>query len=404
MIEDTITDLKNNWLYQSNKLIESSYKLTVLEQKLLRILASTITKDDKDFQEYKFNQGQLQKILGITNKRFYKDLEKVVSLLMQRIIRVKFNDKDDFQIYHFIEVAKYQKGTLTLKINPEMRIFYINLDWYTKYQIKNILSFKSTYSFRIYELLKQYENLKERILTIEELRFKLDIDKNDYPMYANFKQKIILTTKKELAEKTDIFFDFTEIKTGRKVTAIKFYIKSNKPEVVFRATSSEKETEDTTEKEDKINVLEDVKEESNQNIEMIKKIIKRSTGQELSNKTANQIYVCAAKHENYGDKALELIIEVAEYSKTQNITTNFVGWFQRTVKSYIPPKKVLKSASNGHFNDYEQRQYDFPNLEKRLLGEVAMDQEQQIKMDLEQIESDESDWRLELQKSRMLPE
>ena len=42
-----ITDLKNtnnNWVYQSNKLIEASYTLTVLEQRLIRVLASMIKK------------------------------------------------------------------------------------------------------------------------------------------------------------------------------------------------------------------------------------------------------------------------------------------------------------------------------------------------------------------------
>ncbi|BDR68557.1 hypothetical protein K144316041_p10600 (plasmid) [Clostridium tetani] len=49
-----------------------------------------------------------------------------------------------------------------------------------------------------------------------------------YNVYANLKNKVILQAQKELNEKTDIKFTFEEIKTGRKVTSIKFYIVCNK--------------------------------------------------------------------------------------------------------------------------------------------------------------------------------
>ncbi|WP_251862429.1 replication initiation protein [Clostridium sp. Marseille-Q2269] len=57
-----IVKLKN-WVYQSNRLIEASYTLTVIEQKLIRLLASMIKKDDTDFKEYKFKTKDLIKIL-----------------------------------------------------------------------------------------------------------------------------------------------------------------------------------------------------------------------------------------------------------------------------------------------------------------------------------------------------
>ena len=40
----------------------------------------------------------------------------------------------------------------------------------------------------------------------------------------NVKNRIILKAQQELKEKTDISFDFEEVKTGRKVTSIKFHI------------------------------------------------------------------------------------------------------------------------------------------------------------------------------------
>ena len=42
------------------------------------------------------------------------------------------------------------------------------------------------------------------------------------------KPKVLLVAQKEINNKTDISFDFEEIKTGRKVTTLKFYINANK--------------------------------------------------------------------------------------------------------------------------------------------------------------------------------
>lgn len=348
-----VTDLintKSNWIYQSNRLLESSYTLTVLEQKILRILASMIKKDDIDFKEYEFKAGDLSKLMGFTNnKNIYRELDKLTDTLMTRVVKIKDIDNKNFEKYHFVEVVKYNDGVLKLKINPEMKPFYINLDWYTKYQLKNILQFKSTYSFRLYELLKQYENIGYRIMSIDELRTILDINKNQYAKYANLKQKVIKVAIDEINDNTDLFIDYDELKESRKVISIKFYINANKKALDEVAATSDK-------------IDSPIKDNNKQEV---RKIIKDIIGSDITDKSANEIYKCATKHEKYGNKPLELIKEVVEYSKTQNIKAGFIGWFKTTVENYERPIKVTNSDT---FNNYEQRQYDFDSLEKKLLG------------------------------------
>ncbi|NYC00045.1 replication initiation protein, partial [Clostridium beijerinckii] len=103
-------------------------------------------------------------------------------------------------------------GILTLKVNKELKPFYLNLDWYTKYQLKNIMQFKSTYSFRLYELLKQYEKIGIRSITIDDFRCVLDIDDKQYPKYANLKQKVISVAVNEINSKTDLYIEYEEEK------------------------------------------------------------------------------------------------------------------------------------------------------------------------------------------------
>ncbi len=99
-----------------------------------------------------------------------------------------------------------------------------------------MIKLKSTYSIRIYELLKQYEHIRERTISLESLRYYLDaIDV--YPNYANFKQRVLKHSQKELNQKTDISFEFEEIKSGRKVQRIKFIMCSQKGKVKNRNIS-----------------------------------------------------------------------------------------------------------------------------------------------------------------------
>ena len=345
MITD-LTKANNNWVYQSNKLIEASYSFTVLEQKLIRLLASMITKDDIDLKEYQFSATDLSKTLNIHKRNIYRELDSVTDKLMARFIKMKNDDTEEFDKFHLIKTAKLRNGILIMKIDEDMKDFYLKLNWYTKYQLKNIMQFKSTYSFRIYELLKQYEGIGSRLITIENLRIGLDIEKEQYPKYSNLKQKVINVALNEINTKTDIVFDYEEIKTGRKVTSIKFHIKANKANnIAIDEVCATKVSKSHSE----------VKKYSTEDIKAVQSIFK----EKITVDQANSVLTTAKG-------SLEIIKE--KYILPRKIDVgNIVGWVIDAIKgNYKAPKG--KNNATGSFNDYEQRKYDFDKLEKDLLG------------------------------------
>jgi plasmid replication initiation protein len=114
-----------------------------------------------------------------------------------------------------------------ISFHPRMKPYLLQLNnKFTMYDVRNILKLPSAYSIRIYELLKQYENIGKRKLKVEELKDILGIE-NEYPLYANFKQRVINKAQKDMKEHTDIMFTFEEIKSGRSITDIIFFIKTN---------------------------------------------------------------------------------------------------------------------------------------------------------------------------------
>lgn len=227
---------------------------------------------------------------------------------------------------------------------------------YTSYKLENILSLRSKYSLRLFEVLKSNQFKKYWIVELDEFKKILGVTEKSYSVYQNIKNRIIIQAQKELKEKTDIKFDFEEIKTGRKVTSIKFHIHSNKAKNTTKINSIQ------TIDEVSATIEEDIQDDI---ISKVKNIIKRVCNKNISDKSANEIYKAASKHKGYANKTLELIEEVAYYSLTQNVRDGLVGWFKTTVRNY---EKPIKKAKQLKFNNFIGRDYDYDDLEKKLLG------------------------------------
>jgi hypothetical protein len=107
---------------------------------------------------------------------------------------------------------------------------------FTEYKSRNVMHLQSVFSIRIYEILKQYLNIGKRVIELETLREMLGIS-GKYPKFSNIKQRILEPAKNELSQ-TDISFAYEPIKTGRRVTAIRFTVKSNNPNPTLSQHSS----------------------------------------------------------------------------------------------------------------------------------------------------------------------
>lgn len=215
-----------NWVTKSNILIESTYKLSLQEQRILLIMASKVQPNDETLKTYRFRAKDFIEIVG--NKKgtgFYSYLKEIVNGLQTKILTIK--EKGRQRNYNWVITSIYEEneGYITLQFHPSLKYLFLELkEKFTSYQLENVVRLNSVYSIRIYELLKQYERLRKRELTLEELRHFLAIEPTKYKQYGHFKSKVLAVAQKEINNKTDIHFEFVEIKTGRKVTSIEFII------------------------------------------------------------------------------------------------------------------------------------------------------------------------------------
>lgn len=219
--------LFRNVVSKGNILIEADYKLTAGEQKLLLLLASTVQPTDSDLKKYTFLLSDVQHLLGLRSKSCYDQIQNRVKGLMKKVFTIRESDSS-YLTLSWLSSARYlpKRGIIELGFSDELKPYLLNLkgNLMTNYKVNNILYLRSSYSIRIYELLKQYSCLgeNERYFSLDELRSRLGINPNELTRYDNFKRVVIFKALEEINEITDLSIKFDPIKKARTVVGINF--------------------------------------------------------------------------------------------------------------------------------------------------------------------------------------
>jgi plasmid replication initiation protein len=228
---------------KANKLIEAKYNLSLAEQRVILAVISKIEKGDSDFMSYRFTVKEFADLLGLKTGNLYSRVREVVTGLLGKTIVIAESDGDLH--VNWLSAVKYYEGQgkVDLSFDPHLKPYLLSLQKnFTRYQLKNVIRLRSVYSVRIYELLKQYQGVGSRVVSLDDLRGILSISENVYPLYANFRQKVLEKAKKDLVE-TDLAFEYKPVKTGRKITAVEFTIHANQETVKksYKRTKAKKE-------------------------------------------------------------------------------------------------------------------------------------------------------------------
>lgn len=229
---------KNNYMIvKSNKLINQSYKLNPTETKLIYYLITKMDREDEDFKVYSLKISDFLSMIGSANQQVFSignGLPKITGGLMQKGFSV-VDEKGNLLQVNWLSSAYHRKkeGIIELEFSPRLKPYLLQLkEKFTIFNLSNVIKMKSSYSMRIYELLKQHEQFSQRIIAIDELKSILFLTESSaYKLYGNLKSRILEVAKTELAELSDIAFEYEEIKEGKKVIKLKFIITKNIPSI-----------------------------------------------------------------------------------------------------------------------------------------------------------------------------
>lgn len=220
--------MKNrNIVKQGYQLVNARYKLSSNEMKFIMLVLAQIDIDDDNFKRYSLKVSDIDTRLN--SGLGYTRLKKLTKDIMSKPFTI---DTDfGFSTFNwFSSIHYYEKtGNFSVRIDDDLNPYLLDLkSRFVKYNLKYILPLSSNYSIRLYQLLKEYQKLTRRTFTVNELQDILQVPKS-MKNYADFKRKVIQVAEKELINNCDIFFEYEEIKVGRKVNEILFRIKLNEP-------------------------------------------------------------------------------------------------------------------------------------------------------------------------------
>ena len=231
--------MKNNELVsKSNTLIEASYTLNLVAQRLI-VLAIIKAR----------NQGELSKVGGIHRitaieyrayfgcalPMAYESLQSACkSLYESEFVWLGKDEQGDPQknTSRFVQRATYNEGKGFVEVmfgNDIIPLITRLSKEYTEYELIQIRNLNSVYALRVFEMLMQWKILgKTPLVTIEDLRSRLGIADHQYKLMSNFKKRVLDLAINEINEHTDITASYEQHKAGRAITGFTFKFKSKK--------------------------------------------------------------------------------------------------------------------------------------------------------------------------------
>ena len=221
------TDLTNrNHTRQSHIIINARYALSRSEIDIILTLLTAIKKEDKDFKDYVFTISELE---SKTNRKWNsKQLKETVKKLMSKPLELPIEHQKDWEIVNWFSFFKYSHtGLISCRFDKRLKPYLIELAG-TRIlaDFRHLLPMNSSYSKRMYLLLKEYDKIGMRTFNVEELQAILKVPKS-LKTYSNFNLKVLKKAENDINKFTDIEVSFTEKKRGRKIVEITYTIKKN---------------------------------------------------------------------------------------------------------------------------------------------------------------------------------
>lgn len=314
-------------------LLYAKNNLSELGLKVLDLLYSSISQNDLQADKrYDFQAKDIIRALSYNKNQ--KDNSKKISGKMYKLIKeamtdifthpiILSNDRTEkFTIFNWFSDADYDKGILSIsfsqKIIPYIKDLKSN---YVSYNINNILGLKGKYIIKLYNILKDRLEIAKRYdrpldfeLSVDELRKILNLPAS-YAYGSGIKLRILKKAQKQFMEYTDISFEIKEIKTGKKVTRLKFIFKDNI-------------SKNYTEKSEK----------NQENIQQKQKKLKKSS-------INKQNQVNNKKNENKSDKKADKNKQQKQNNKQNDSNAN-ISLMQKRIKYFMDFIKYFYKKNN----------------------------------------------------------
>lgn len=199
---------------KSNLLVEAHYELSPLENKLMLLAMSNIRRDQKNLTQQVFKITEICDCLGISQQNASRDLNRISRNLMKKQLEIRVPESNDWELHQWVSKTWVKRGDFGIKFDESLTPYLLGLvNRFTQYQLENVLKMRSSYSIRLYELLKQVEQLGSRTFSLDPKVTKgetwgdfaklMGYNPGSYKRYSNIRQRIISPAIQQIEELTE---------------------------------------------------------------------------------------------------------------------------------------------------------------------------------------------------------
>jgi plasmid replication initiation protein len=217
---------KQHYSRQSHFLINSKYTLTRGEIDLILTLLTVIKKEDKDFKDYIFDIEDLSN--KYSKKLNSKQIQDTVENIFSKSLKIEVS-QNQWKMFNWFSYFEYNNGIITCRFDKALKPYFLDIkDRFVISDLRMILPMRSSYSKRIYLLLKEYTKIGSRTFDVKELQDMLVVPDSYRERYNKFKISVLQKAETDINKFTDLDVSFTEKKLAKKIVKITYTIKKNK--------------------------------------------------------------------------------------------------------------------------------------------------------------------------------
>lgn len=227
--------MKTELIVKDNALINASYNLDLVEQRLILLAIIEARESGKGINandpltvhaESYINQ------FGVHRNTAYQALKDACDNLFARQFSYQSLSEKGNVINHksrWVSEVAYidHEAVVRLIFSPAIVPLITRLEeQFTKYEIQQISNLTSAYAVRLYEILIAWRSTgKTPLITMHDFRQKIGVLDPEYKRMYDFKKYVLDIALKQVNEHTDITVKVEQHKTGRSITGFSFNYK-----------------------------------------------------------------------------------------------------------------------------------------------------------------------------------
>lgn len=232
----------NKKVVKDNALIEASYRLGVVEQRLIFLAIIEAREKDTPIEAggiLRIHADSYMQHFNVERHTAYEVLKQACNGLFEQYFSYSKIDERTGKIGHYksrwVDKIGYIEGLACVEMvfASDVIPLITRLEQrYTEYELRQVSGLQSSYAIRLYELIVKWRSVgRVPMIEVVDFREQMGVAANEYSAMSDFKKRVLDLAVSQINEHTDITAQYEQHKEGRSITGFSFAFKQKEKPV-----------------------------------------------------------------------------------------------------------------------------------------------------------------------------